>query len=116
MKRNVLTTNPPRGLRRSRQIALLLVALIAVVALVVLLGAPHLLEPSVKGGKGGLDALENALKKIEGPGTAVFGTLSFLGLVAGGGMAAMGMQQGIRIMLTAGLAGGGVLLGKGLIA
>lgn len=98
-----------------RTVVILLVALLALVAVVALLGVPDLLMPSTSKGKG-LGDLQSALGKIEGPATAVFGTLSFLGLVAGGGMAAMGMQQGIRIMVTAGLAGGGVLLGKGLIA
>jgi hypothetical protein len=95
-------------------VVILVVALSALVAAVGLMGAPDLLMPAGKGK--GLGDLQTALGKIEGPAIAVFGTLSFLGLVAGGGMAAMGMQQGIRIMVTAGLAGGGVLLGKGLIA
>jgi hypothetical protein len=97
-----------------RTVVILAVALLALVAVVALIGAPDLLRPAGNGK--GLDALQTALAKIEGPAIAVFATLSGLGLIAGGGMAAMGMQQGIRIMVTAGLAGGGVLLGKGLIA
>lgn len=100
----------------SRRMVPVAIALIALAAMFMLLGAPDLLKPAgeAKGG-GGLSTLVQALEKIEGPALAVFGTLSGLGLVAGGAMTAMGMQQGIRIMLTAGLAGGGVLLGKGLI-
>jgi hypothetical protein len=116
MRSEVLERVQPRGLRPSRRtIVLLLLAVAALIAMFALIGAPHLLMPSGSGGKG-LGDLEKALQKIEGPALAVFGTLSFLGLVAGGGMAAMGMQQGMRIMVTAGLAGGGILLGKGLIA
>lgn len=116
MKSGVFVSKLPRmSVPSPRTIAVLLVALLALVAVAALIGAPDLLMPSTSKGKG-LGDLQTALAKIEGPATAVFGTLSFLGLVAGGGMAAMGMQQGIRIMVTAGLAGGGVLLGKGLIA
>ena len=122
MKSGALTSKQPERARTPRrEILLALVAVAALVSVFVLLGAADLLLPSEGDGKEGLTGegltdLQNALRNIEGPATAVFGTLSFLGLVAGGGMAAMGMQQGIRIMITAGLAGGGVLLGKGLIA
>jgi hypothetical protein len=101
----------------SRRATLMATVLFALVALAMLIGAPpDLLRPAgeTKGG-GGLGVLVEHLKDIEGPGEAVLGSLSGLGLIAGGGMTAMGMQQGIRIMMTAGLAGGGVILGKGLM-
>ncbi|HEY1853999.1 MAG TPA: hypothetical protein VGG40_05370 [Solirubrobacterales bacterium] len=94
---------------------LLLAAAAALVALFALTGWAHLLLPSAKGGKGGLKELREAIGKVEGPATVVFGATSGIGLLAGGAMAGMGMPQGVRLMTMSGLAGGGVLLGRGLI-
>jgi hypothetical protein len=102
------------GPSRSRLVILVLVAVAAVVALFALIGPAQLLMPADKGE--GLKQLRDAIGNIKGPATVVFGSLSGLGLLAGGALAAMGIPQGIRMMVTAGLAGGGVLLGNGLIA
>jgi hypothetical protein len=98
---------------RSRLVILVLVAVVAVAALFALLGPVQLLMPADNGE--GLEELRTAVDNVKGPATVVFGSLSGLGLLAGGAMASMGMPQGIRMMTTAGLAGGGVLLGNGLI-
>ncbi len=99
----------------SRRTLMFLLAFAALSAVYMLLGWTHMLIPEEKGGSGGLKDLNDAVNNIKGPATVVFGSLSGLGLVAGGAMSSMGIQQGIRVMLTAGLAGGGVLLGNGLI-
>jgi hypothetical protein len=104
-----------RSPRPARRLIYLLLAVGALVAVFALMGVPHLLAPTSGEGAGKFGELNTALHNIETPAEVVLGSLSGLGLVAGGAMTAMGMQQGTRIMLTAGMAGGGVMLGKGLI-
>jgi hypothetical protein len=93
---------------------LLLIGALAAVALIALSGGVDLLMPGGGGGDG-LSELRGAVNRIKGPATAAFGSVSGLGLLAGGAMAGMGMPQGVRMMTMSGMAGGGVLLGNGLV-
>jgi hypothetical protein len=96
---------------------LLVLATLAAVAVLVLLltGWADLLMPTTSDNGDGLSDLIGAVRRIRGPATAAFGSVSGLGLLAGGAMTALGMPQGIRMMTMSGLAGGGVLLGNGLV-
>jgi hypothetical protein len=93
-------------------------ALLAVLALLVLLHSTHLLMPTFEDPTGDdpLGDLTDAIKSVKTPAIAVFSGLSGLGLLAGGAMTAMGMPQGMRMMVTSGLAWGGVMLGNGIVA
>jgi hypothetical protein len=100
----------------TRRWLLVLVTLTAVAVLVLLLtGWADLLMPTTKDSGDGLSTLTDAVGRIRGPATAAFGSVSGLGLLAGGAMTALGMPQGIRMMTMSGLAGGGVLLGNGIV-
>lgn len=100
----------------ARTVVLLLIVVAALVALFALTGWAHLLLPAAENEKEGLGELEAKINAVKGPATVALGGVSGLGLLAGGAMAGMGMPQGIRMMTMSGLAGGGVLLGRGLIA
>jgi hypothetical protein len=100
----------------TRKVVLLLILVVALVALFALTGWAHLLLPAAEGEGEGLKELDQKINAVKGPATVALGGVSGLGLLAGGAMAGMGMPQGIRMMTMSGLAGGGVLLGRGLIA
>lgn len=108
------TTPPSRRLRIAATIGIGLLALATVAGLLILGGGPHLLLPA--GGSGTLGDFNAKIESVKGPATAAFGATSGLGLLAGGAMTGLGMQSGIRMMTLSGLAGGGVVLGNGLIA
>ena len=104
---------------RLRRTALLisvgLLGLAAVVALLILAGGAELLKPA-GGEKEGLKDFIDKVEAVKKPATAAFAATSGLGLLAGAAMTGMGMQSGIRMMTLSGLAGGGVVLGNGVIA
>lgn len=110
-----MTTASARVTSRSvrRSIRLLVLALAALVLLLVLLDVPHLLLPAEDSAD--LKELRDAIARIRTPATAALGSMSGLGLLAGGAMTALGMPQGIRMMTMSGMAGGGVLLGNGIV-
>lgn len=101
--------------RRDVGTTLLLLYAIAVVVALALGVGPHLLQPS-GGSSGGLSEFINKINSIKGPATAAMASLSGIGLLLGGCLLALGQQTGARIMALAACAGGGVLLGNGLIA
>ncbi len=110
------TTIAPPGLREAGvTIAITLFAVAAALVLVAVIGEVHLLKPG-DGEKGDLAPVINTLENAKGPGNALLGSAAGLGLLGGGAMLSCGMQSGIRMMTMSGCAGGGVLLGNGVIA
>ncbi len=97
--------------------ALVLLYAIAVVVLLLAGVCPHLLSPG-KGSEGNAEfgKFIGAIEKVQGPATLTLASLSTLGLLLGACLLALGQQTGVRIMALAACAGGGVLLGNGLIA
>jgi hypothetical protein len=99
---------------RVRQAVFIVVVAALTVALVVLVGGIHLLEP----GGPAPEAIQDFTKKVDAvktPAEFALGSISALGMLAGGGLVAIGMQQGMRMMALSAAAGLGVLLGNGLI-
>jgi hypothetical protein len=92
-----------------------LIGLAAAVAAVAYVGGVDLLLPGSGSGTGGLSDFRQKVDDVKGPATAAFGATSGLGLLAGGTMTGLGMQSGIRMMTLSALAGGGVVLGNGLV-
>jgi hypothetical protein len=107
------TQSAPRP--QARRWLPVLVALLGVAGLLLTTGWADLLMPAGGEDAQGLGDLRRAVDNVKGPATAAFGTMSGLGLLAGGAMTALGMPQGIRMMTMSGLSGGGVLLGNGLV-
>lgn len=106
--------SPSRASQTLTDWLLVLFALAALAALALTLaGHAQLLMP---GSDKGLEDLTAAIDRVRGPATATLGSLSGLGLLAGGAMTALGIPQGIRMMAMSGLAAGGVLLGNGIVA
>ena len=95
-------------------IALLVVSAGLFAGLLVLGGGVLLLAPDGWGGS--LGEVNQKVQDVKGPATGALVGFSGLGLLAGGAMTALGMQQGVRIMTMAGLAAGGVVLGNAIVA
>lgn len=96
------------------------VALVAVAGSLALGQANAIAEPNGGGGgRGGVaPELQDVDKKISSLKKDTFfivAGLSGLGLLFGGAMVGLGMQAGMKIMLWSATAGGGVLLGNGVI-
>jgi hypothetical protein len=62
----------------------------------------------------GFGGLQGVLEELKGKLEPILVALSGIGLVAGGAFLAVGQQIGVRIMVMAGIAGGGVLAGTAL--
>jgi hypothetical protein len=98
---------------------ILALALAVVFVLLVHLGvAAQLLAPDA--GKNGeneknLKDFVDAVNKVKDPATIALGSVGFVGVLAGGGLLALGQQTGVRIMGMSAGAIGGVFLGNGLI-
>jgi hypothetical protein len=58
----------------------------------------------------------DAANQFRGPGTALVGGLSGLGLLVGGGLLGIGQQAGMRIMAISAAAGGGIMVGNGVVS
>jgi hypothetical protein len=68
------------------------------------------------GGCGPFQTACNAAGEFRGPGTALVGGLSGLGLLVGGSLVGIGQQTGVRIMAVSAAAGGGIMIGNGVIS
>jgi hypothetical protein len=65
---------------------------------------------------GDLGDTQRVINDIKGPATAIMGSLSGLGAIAGGAMMATGQQRAVGVLTMSVGSGAAVLLGNGLIA
>jgi hypothetical protein len=102
------------GLDRRETWVFLALALGAAFVLLALLGLePNLLKPD--GDSKSLGTFIQKVNDVKGPATIALGSVGFCGMLAGGGLLALGQQTGVRIMGMSAGALAGVFLGNGLI-